>query len=49
MFIPKCVLKSTVCGISAHVNSMLFNTLEFFISQKRLHPQGRPFASYYSV
>jgi len=26
----ECVLKSTVCGISAHVSSMLFNTLPFY-------------------
>jgi hypothetical protein len=38
------VLKNTVCGISAQVSSMLFNTLQSFVSQKRLHPVGRPFA-----
>jgi hypothetical protein len=40
-----CVLKSTVCGISAHVNSMLFNTNGFYtsaLSPQTYHPRRRP-------
>ena len=36
-----CVLKSTVCDISVHVSSMLFNTLPFSLPQKEV-PSGRP-------
>jgi hypothetical protein len=45
----KCVLKNTVCGISAHVNSMPFNTLGFFIPHKELHRLGRPFRTFIVV
>jgi hypothetical protein len=41
----ECVVKSTVCGITAQVSSMLFTTLGFYSLRyrRRFDPLVRPF------
>ena len=46
---PMCILKHTVCGITAHVNSIHFNITSIFFSQERKPSTSPPVYSVFKV